>query len=93
MEKRESCQPIQKLWHVWGIRTAVHIELLLKPEEEENLPSHGQGRREGDEKGRFSGKLEFVSFILPSSASPQPVCVCCGRQGQALSVRFLPRRT
>lgn len=70
MKERESCQHIQKQSHVWRVRTVVHIELLLKPEEEENLPSHGQGRREGAEKGRFSGELQFVSSMLPSTASP-----------------------
>ena len=70
MEERESCLHIQKQWHVWRVRTVVHIELLLKPEEEENLPSHGQGRRESAEMGRFSGELQFVSSILPSTGSP-----------------------
>lgn len=70
MEERESCRYIKKQWHVWRVRTVEHIELLLKPEEEENYPNHGQGGREGAEKRRFSGEWQFVSSIPPSTVGP-----------------------
>jgi len=71
MEERESCQHIQKQWHVWRVTTVVPTELHLKPEEEENLPRHDQDRKEGAGKGREG--LVVSCTLYPPSCHPLPV--------------------